>query len=418
MAWWNPATWGRKSLSTLELIRSIYGGGAESKSGQTITWQTALQVTTALACARVVANGLAQVPFRPYRPGPDRGPGLPRGREPARDHWAWELIGLRPNPWMTSFELRQMMGFHLMLCGNFYAYKNRVGAGARARVVELLPFVPGTVQEKQNPDMSITYKVIFPATGKAAEISQGDMWHIRGPSWDGLCGMQFIRMAREALGLALATEEHASRMFANGALISGVLESDARQTPDGAKALREQWDAQYAGTSNNFRTAILWGGLKWKPIAMQSDHAQLALLRDQQVEEVCRAAGVLPIMVGHSDKTATYASAEQMFLAHVVHTMSPLYQMIEQSADVNLLTDEDRKAGIYTHFAPNALMRGAAKDRAEFYTKIYGVGGLSPNEIREFEDLNPYEGGDERRVPLNMVDPNAPAPPEKEVDPA
>ena len=100
----------------------------------------------------------------------------------------------------------------------------------------------------------------------------------------------------------------------------------------------------------------------------------------------------MPIMVGHYDKSSTYASAEQMFLAHVVHTLMPWYQRIEQSADVNLLNEEQRRAGLYTKINPNALMRGAAKDRAEYYAKGLGSGGgkgwLTQNNVRDFEDMD------------------------------
>jgi phage portal protein BeeE len=112
-------------------------------------------------------------------------------------------------------------------------------------------------------------------------------------------------------------------------------------------------------------------------------------------------------MVGHSDKAATYASAEQMFLAHVVHTMGPWYRRVEKSASAALLTPQEREAGLGYKFFPNALMRGASQARADFYTKLYQVGALSPNEIRAFEDMNPYEGGDDRRVPMNMEAPDA-----------
>jgi phage portal protein BeeE len=56
--------------------------------------------------------------------------------------------------------------------------------------------------------------------------------------------------------------------------------------------------------------------------------------------------GVLPIMVGYSDKAATYASAEQMFLAHLVHTLSPRWTMYEQSIDVNLLTTRSARRAL------------------------------------------------------------------------
>src|SRR5690606_27452958 len=111
---------------------------------------------------------------------------------------------------------------------------------------------------------------------------------------------------------------------------------------------------------------------KYASMAMSAVDQQLIETRKHQIEEICREFGVMPIMVGHADKTATYASAEQMFLAHVVHTLAPWYQRIEQSADVNLLSEEDLAEGYYTKFTPSALMRGAASDRAAFYTAALG----------------------------------------------
>jgi HK97 family phage portal protein len=116
---------------------------------------------------------------------------------------------------------------------------------------------------------------------------------------------------------------------------------------------------------------------------------------------------VMPIMIGQADKAATYSSAEQMFLAHVKYTLQPWFRRIEKSVDKFLLTAEDRKRGIYAKFLPNALMRGAAKDRAEYYFRMWQMGAMNPNEIRAYEEQNPYEGGNTYRVPLNMGDSNA-----------
>ena len=107
-------------------------------------------------------------------------------------------------------------------------------------------------------------------------------------------------------------------------------------------------------------------------------------------------------MVGYSDKTATYASAEQMFIAHVVHTLGPWYTRIEQSAAVSLLTPEERRQGYYFKFFNQALLRGASKDRADYWARLHAIGVYSANEIRALEDMNPYPGGDTFVLPLNM----------------
>ena len=373
----------RKAVSREDILGALAGAPGSSKSGARVSWQTALQVSTALACARVIAEGLAQVPFKVFQDVDGK-------KRVATDHAAYNLLAVRPNEWQTSFELREQIGLHLVFCGGAYIWKNVF----RGEVVELLPYEPQNVTVKRS-GWDLQYEVKTDE-GKIIPIPADQMWHIRGPSWNGWMGLESVKLAREALGLSLATEEHAARMFSNGARVGGVLSTDGSLKPDQVKDLRESWERTQGGNSNAFKTAILWGGLRWSPMGMQNDHAQLVELRRLQVEEVCRALRVMPIMVGATDKTATYASAEQMFLAHVVHTLGPWYGRVEQSADVNLLTESDREKGYYTKFMPQGLMRGAHKDRAEYYAKALGSGGspawMTQDEIRALEELNPMGG--------------------------
>lgn len=387
--------WAKKNASTTADLYKALLGMQTTKSGASVSWKTALQVSTVFACARVIAEGIAQVPFKLHKKRPDG-----RGADIADNHSLHNLLYLQPNEWQTSFELREQIGLHLAIYFNAYIYKVR---GLRGEIVELLPFAPESVRIKRD-GWERSYEV-YTDKGWMIPVSAADMWHIRGPSWDGIAGMDSIRMAREAIGLALATEEHGARMFSNGARTGGVLSTDSILKPDQLESLRDAWNELQGGNENAFKTAILHGGLKWQSMAMTGVDSQHLEQRRFQVEEICRGARVMPIMIGHSDKAATYASAEQMFLAHVVHTMMPWYQRIEQSASINLLTEEERVEGYFPKFSVNGLMRGSFKDRAEFYTKLYNVGAINPNGIRELEDMNPYEGGDEYRVPMNMEEP-------------
>ena len=79
----------------------------------------------------------------------------------------------------------------------------------------------------------------------------------------------------------------------------------------------------------------------------------------------------------------------------------------ERSAAVRFLSDDERGDGYYFKFFAQGLLRGAVKDRGEFYSGLYNIGAINPNEIRELEDMNPYDGGEKYRVPLNMEDPAA-----------
>lgn len=391
--------WRRKSAtSSLDLFREIYGGRG-SKTGAVVNWKTALEASTSLACARVIAEGLAQVPCKLMRENANV-------RLPARDHGLYNILARKPNDWQTSFEFREQMGLHLVFCGNFFAFKNIV----RGRVVELLPFDPGQVKVLRGDNGTLSYEV---RVGDLVQpIPAAQMWHVRGPSWNGWMGLEGVYLAREAIGLALATEEHAARSFSNGATLGGILSADGNLTDDQVKALRKSWEETQGGTANAYKTAILWGGLKWAPRAMDNDSAQLIEQRKFQVEEICRMFRVMPIMVGSQDKAATYASSEQMFLAHVVHTLGPWYERVEQSAEVNLLTDQDVRDGYYVKFMVNGLLRGASKDRSEYYAKALGAGGspawMTQDEVRALDDLNPM-GGTAASLPVATNVPKPPA---------
>jgi HK97 family phage portal protein len=189
----------------------VYGSRA-SKSGAVVNWQTALQVATVLACVRVLADGVAQVPLKLYRERADK-----RGSDAGERSAALQRALSPPNPWQTSYEFRETMMLHTVLCGNFYAFKNRVGPEIR----ELIPLEPGRVEVEQNKDYSLVYYVRNEA-GERREFPQEMILHVRGPSWNSWMGMEAVKLARESIGLSMAIEADQAQLYANGLRTSGV----------------------------------------------------------------------------------------------------------------------------------------------------------------------------------------------------
>lgn len=390
------------AMTSLELFREVYGGHT-SKSGAAVTWASALEVSTVLACVRVIANGVAQVPFRLYRQTDDR-------RDIASDHIVAGLISRKPNPWQTSFELRETLMYHVLLTGNAFAFLNRVGIARDVR--EIVPIEPGRVQVKRAADGGLTYLVQGEA-GASAEFAADAIWHLRGPSWNSWMGLESVKLAREAIGLTIALEQGQAEFQRNGAQPSANYAVTDKLSPEKFEFLAKWLDRHMPGGDRYGKPVITDSGAKYTAMVMSAIDQQLIESRKHQIEEICREFGVMPIMVGHADKTATYASAEQMFLAHVVHTLSPWYQRIEQSADVNLLSDADRVAGLYTKFTPNALMRGAANDRANFYKAALGAGGtkgwMTQNEVRALEEMDRSDDPEADKLPQPTAKATAPA---------
>jgi HK97 family phage portal protein len=399
----------RKSDDPTLREAQIRGGLPVDGSGVRVTAETALRVSTVLACGRVIANGMSQVPFRLFL-------GDEGSRKPAVDHPLYRLLTRKPNKWQTIVEFMETIAFHLLFTGNAIVFVNKVGISRT--IIEMVPIEPKRVDIKLKPDQSLEYRITA-ENGSSAVFGADSIWHLRGPSWNGWLGLDTIRLAAEAIGLAISLEKGQFDFQRNGAQTSGSFAVQEKLSPERFAFLSSWIDKHLPGGERSGKPLVLDNGAVYEPHTMTGVDQQLLETRRNQVEEICRAFGVMPIMVGHSDKAATYASAEQMFLAHVVHTLSPWYRRIEISANVNLLSEADQDAGFYTKFIPNALMRGAANDRANFYAKGLGSGGtkgwLTQNDVRAFEEMDRID--DPRADELPQPTAKAPADPTPPADP-
>ncbi len=397
MSWW-ARLFGRETKAAgdgiLALLRDIYGSRA-SATGRRVTWKDALEVTTVLRCVSVIAEGVATVPLKIMRRTED-------GRTvPAVDHPLYDILMHQPNGWQNGVEFRETLIFHLALCNNGFVVPTR---DARGKILELITFEPGKVRVDQSSDYSLSYELTAP-NGAQIVLPQSQVWHLRGASWNSWFGMDPVRNAREAIGLALATEEAHARLYESGVRPSGAWAVDGTLNDAQHKSLTEWISKQYAGLANAGKPLLMDRGAKWYSHSMTGVDAQHVETRKLQIEEICRAFGVMPIMVGFNGNGSTYASAEQMFLAHAVHTLRPWHRRIEAAINTGLLTRQERADGYYAKFFDGELLRGAAKDRAEFYSRALGAGGspawLEINEVRGFEDMDAVPWGSGQPLPPN-----------------
>lgn len=380
----------RKASSSYDLFREIYGG-LKSSSGKSVTLDNAVQVSTVLACARVISEGIAQVPLKLMR---ENG----RERLPAKDHPLYDVLSVKANSYQTSFEFLETIGLHASLAGNAYCFKN-VLAG---KIRELIPIPPNKVERKETESGEVVY-LVTGKDGKVQAMPEMTIWHIRGPSWDGKIGLETIQLARDAIGLAMSADESAGKLQENGIKSSGVYSVEGTLTPEQYKNLQKWIKDNFEGSENAGNTMILDRNAKFLNTQMSSVDAQLLETRKYQIEEICRFFRVMPIMVGYSDKAATYASAEQMFLAHVVHTLTPWYARLEKSIDANLLTQKERQNGYYSDFVEEGLLRGDMKTTADVLVRYSTNGILTRNEARAKLDMNPIDGLDEPLTPVNLL---------------
>ena len=370
-----------------------------SSSGKVVTERSAMQMTAVYACVRILSEAIAGLPIHLYKYTSDG------GKEKAIDHPLYQLLHDEPNPEMSSFVFRETLMTHLLLWGNAYAQIIRNGKGD---IIALYPLMPNRmrVDRDDKGQLYYTYNRVYDEALKTKSMTvvlkPYDVLHIPGLGFDGLVGYSPIAMAKNAIGLAIATEEYGAKFFANGAAPSGVLEHPS--TLKNPEKLREAWQSQFGGSQNSNRIAVLEEGLKYTPISISPEQAQFLETRKFQINEIARIFRVPPHMVGDLEKSS-FSNIEQQSLEFVKYTLDPWVVRWEQNLQ-RILLNPDEKKDYFFKFNVDGLLRGDYASRMTGYATARQNGWMSANDIRELENLDRIPaklGGDLYLINGNML---------------
>lgn len=362
-----------------------------TSAGKPVNEHTAMQMTAVYSCVRILAETVAGLPLHVYR-YTDNG-----GKEKYWQHPLYKLLHDEPNTEMTSFAFRETLMSHLLLWGNAYA---QIIRNARGEVIALYPLMPNKITVDRDSSGRLFYLYRrnpedFSSQGKPSEVylQPSDVLHIPGLGFDGLVGYSPIAMAKNAVGLAIATEEYGAKFFANGAAPGGVLEHPG--VIKDPQKVKDSWNTVYQGSGNSHKVAVLEEGMKYQPIGISPEQAQFLETRKFQINEIARIFRVPPHMLADLEKSS-FSNIEQQSLEFVKYTLDPWVVRWEQAMCRTLLT-ESEKSKLFIKFNVDGLLRGDYVSRMSGYATARQNGWMSANDIRELENLDriPAElGGD------------------------
>lgn len=367
------------------------GGGVSS--GVSVDEMKSMQTSAVYACVRLISETVASLPCFLYKREKEN-------QEQAREHPLYEVLHDMPNPEMTSFTFRECMMASLLLYGNAYARIIRDKAGHCSELWYLKPQYMQVERDINTKKIKYTYS--DDVQNKTIVYKPEQIFHVVGLSFDGVKGMSPIEQAREAIGLALATEEYGARFFGNGARPGGVLEHPGvLKDPE---KLRQSWNKVYQGTRNSNKIAVLEEGMRYHEIGLSPEASQFLQTRKYQLNEICRIFRVPPHMVGDLERS-TFSNIEHQSIDFVTHTIRPWLVRWEQAIYKCLLNEQERQL-YYAKFNVNGLLRGDFATRMNGYAIARQNGWMSANDIRELEEMNPLSdelGGNEYLVNGNMM---------------
>jgi HK97 family phage portal protein len=372
-----------------------FGGGGRSHAGVRVSPQGSLALAAYYACLNVIAQDCAKLPLPVLRE-------LEHGREKVRDHPLWRILQHVFNRDMTAYIGRYVMTHHAVGWGNGYGYivRDRSMTRTEGQVIGIYPIHPARVIPQRDQESGeIVYEVSNRFTTREPVevpdvVPASDMIHLKGPSGDGLVGYTVAQIARETLGAALAAQQYGAEFFGHGGQPTGILTHPGKfKTEADIEKLKARWNAAGNGTR------VLEEGLTWTSVTIPPEQAQFLETRAFGVLELCRLFRMQPHKI--ADLTnAHFTNIEHQSIEHIQDTMAPWHRMWEQELAMKLLAEDP---ALYVRHDVRALLQGDSKARAEYYRTMVMTGIYSPNIVLELEDMDPYDGGDERFMQIQMA---------------
>jgi len=366
-------------------------GVQNTLSGIPVNAESAMTDATVYACVNVLSTDLAKLPLIVYQRNEDG------TKQRAIDHPLYKILKDTPNGYQTSFQFREFGMNHVLMRGNCYSFIERRASG---RINRLLPLDPMCMNVVGLGNWEFGYVYRGP-DGKEVPFMSDEILHIAGHTKDGIKGVSVIESQRDTIGASLGGKAYATTLFKNSATPGVVLEHPGVMSPEAFKKLKKSWEQRHKGVENAHKVAILEEGLKVTKFGMTAEESQMLESREFSRAEIASIFRVPQHKVGIL-KNATFSNIEQQALEYVTDSLLPWLRRWEQSINRDCLTSLERERGYFVEFLVDGLLRGDSKARGEYYRTLFNIGALSPNDIRNIENMNPIEDGDSYYVPVNM----------------
>lgn len=373
---------------------ALITAGTETETGEPISAEGALSYHAWYRALSLIATKSAAVPKLLYKPS------VKGGQEEIPDHDVYKIVNRRANSEQTAFQFWLQMTGHVASRGNGYAVIYR--DPFRKLPTELIPLDP----DKTHPVRKAgkLWYVCFPfgEQGEGFRELAENMLHFKGWGFDGLVGYPIWEIAANEIGLARGERKLVASRFKNSGRPSIILQTDMK-LPDKAKhRIREDWERLHVGLDNAGKTAVLDGGLKATPIALNAEELGQSAASQMSIVAISNFTGVPVSKLGGPKSSQSQEQEDRSFIAD---GLDFYLNLEDDEATSKLLTLDEQDKGLSVISDREAILRPDIKTKFEIL-RIAGAGRaiLTPNECREQIGYPPSEEKDADKLltPLNM----------------
>lgn len=377
----------RNKVKTVEYINPCYADGVGLQAALlNIQNRDAMTLSAVFAAVQLISNSIAELPIQ-LKTDQDNKVSV------IREHMLYHIFD---NCLLTKFTLLKRMVVDLLLKGNAFAYIERDRAG---NPINLVYYKPGDVTIDYN---DLKHELFYRITSIRKKIEPCDIIHLCINADDGINGKGIISYASRSLALSKYTEKAVENFFASGCAVNGILSTDSpRLTEDQRNNIKEAWIKSQTGDGSGM--AVLEGGMKYSPVAANSQQAQMLETRQFNIQEIARFFGISPVLL--QDLTHSgYNTIEAMQQEFVIHTLLPYVTLIENECNRKLIKPSEQH--IYIDFDEAFIIKSDKQAEANYLSTLVSNGIITINEARAQMGFNNIEGGDKVLIAYTKIEDN------------
>lgn len=302
------------------------------------------------------------------------------------------ILQVRPNPFMTAYDLLYKLTTHYYLFNNAFAFLQK---DERGNLEAIWPLRPQSMEYVTDQTGELYCKFLF-AGGRTVTLPFKEVFVVRRHfNSNDLLGDTNTAIL-PTLELAHTQTAGIESAIKSGATIRGILKYNQVLSPEKLKQEKEAFIADYLTITNSGGIAVLDSKAEYIPLKNEGSFA----VDDKQLQAVKQK---IYEYLGINEKIVNSSYTEDEWAAFYESVIEPLAVQFSLELTDKIFTKREQAFGNSIIFEANRLQFASNETKANMIKELMPLGLFTINQALDILNLPPVEDGDRRLQTLNVV---------------